>query len=169
MSAFVGIDVSKATLDVAIRQDEQSQHFQVPNHRQGFQILQQRLQASGTISVVALEATGRYGEAVARFLLEQGYSVNYLNPKLTHRFSQKSLRYSKSDVHDAHSIAHYAQAHPSSSWIAPSLEQRQLQQRSRRLEALKKMRQQEVNRLKSGLDDPLSQHKFKPSLTILMP
>jgi transposase len=154
MSAFVGIDVSKATLDVAIRQDAQSQHFQVPNTLTGFQSLYQRLQASGAISVIALEATGRYGEAVAHFLLEQGYPLNYLNPKLTHRFSQKSLRYSKTDAHDAQSIAHYAQLHPSPSWIAPSLEQRQLQQRSRRLEALKKMRQQDINRLKSGLDDP---------------
>jgi hypothetical protein len=36
MSDFVGIDVSKATLDVAIRQGAHSQHFQVPNQHQGF-------------------------------------------------------------------------------------------------------------------------------------
>lgn len=154
MSAFVGIDVSKASLDVAIRQDNHSQHFQVPNQLQGFQSLEQRLQASGEITLVALEATGRYGEALAYFLLEHGYSVNYLNLKLTHRFNQKSLRYSKTDAHDAHSIAHYAQLNPSANWLAPSPQQRLLQQRSRRLEALKKMRQQEVNRLQSGLDDP---------------
>lgn len=153
MSAFVGIDVSKATLDVAIRQDERSQQFQVPNNLKGFQSLQQRLQSVGTIAVIALEATGRYSEAVAHFLFEHGYPLNYLNPKLTHRFSQKSLRYSKTDAHDAQSIADYAQLNPSPNWIAPSSEQRQLQQRSRRLEALKRMRQQEVNRLKSGLDD----------------
>lgn len=154
MSAYVGIDVSKATLDVAIRQNAHSQHFQVPNQIQGFEDLHQRLQASGDIRVVALEASGRYGEALAHFLVEHGYVVNYLNPKLTHRFSQKSLRYSKTDAHDAESIAHYAQLHPSAAWLAPSPEQRLLQKRSRRLETLKKMRQQEVNRLKSGLDDP---------------
>lgn len=154
MSVYVGIDVSKATLDVAIRHHSQSQHFQVPNHLQGFQDLHKQLETTGEIAVVALEASGRYGEALAHFLFEQGYAVNYLNPKLTHRFSQKSLRYSKTDVNDAQSIAHYAQLHPGTAWLAPSAEQRLLQQRSRRLEALKKMQQQEVNRLKSGLDDP---------------
>jgi transposase len=155
MSAFGGIDVSKATLDVAIRQNSKTQHFQIPNQVQGFQDLHQRLQAIGEISLVALEATGRYGEALAHFLLEQGYRLNYLNPKLIHRFSQKRLRYSKSDTHDAQTIAHFAELHPTAPWLAPSPEQRQLQQRSRRLEALKKMQQQERNRLQSGLDDPL--------------
>jgi len=153
MSAFVGIDVSKATLDVAIRQDTKSHHFQVPNHLKGFQDLHQRLQGMGEIRAVALEASGRYGEALAHFLFEQGYWVNYLNPKLTHRFSQESLRYSKTDAHDAQNIAHYAQTHPRAAWLAPSPEQSQLQQRSRRLETLKKMQQQEVNRLQSGLND----------------
>lgn len=154
MSAFVGMDVSKVTLDVAIRQAESCQHFQVANHPEGFQHLQQILSQIPELVSVALEASGRYGEALAYFLWDKGYQVNYLNPKLTHRFSQKSLRYSKTDAHDAQSIAHYAQLHQPAAWIAPAPEQRLLQQRSRRLETLKKMQQQERNRLKSGIDDP---------------
>lgn len=154
MSVVIGIDVSKATLDVAIRQGKRSEHFQVGNHPVGFALLLEKLKPMPTIERVALEASGRYGEALAYFLLEQGYEVNYLNPKLTHRFSQKNLRYNKTDAQDAHSIAHFAQLHQPPAWIAPSPAQRQLQQRSRRLAALKQMQQQERNRLKSGLDDP---------------
>lgn len=154
MSAFVGIDVSKATLDIAIRQDNRSEHFQVSNDLVGFQTLQAQLSHVPEVVMVALEASGRYGDGAAHFLVKQGYQVSYLNPKLTHRFSQKNLRYNKTDVHDAHSIAHFAQLHQPSVWHAPSPEQSVLQQRSRRLEALKKMQQQERNRLKSGLDDP---------------
>lgn len=154
MSAFVGIDVSKLTLDVAIRQNEQSQVFQVSNTASGFQALHKRLQAVGTIELVALEATGRYSEAVAHFLAAQGYRLTYLNPKLSHRFSHRSLRHSKTDAHDAQNLAHYAQQEPAKIWLAPSPEQVMLQQRSRRLQALKKMQQAELNRLKSGLTDP---------------
>ena len=43
MSAFIGIDVSKATLDVAIRIQQQTQHFQVANTAAGFVKIQEKL------------------------------------------------------------------------------------------------------------------------------
>lgn len=153
MSVFIGIDVSKATLDVAIRQAENSQHFQVTNNPVGFRKIQRRLSTLNHISRIALEASGRYGEALAFWLLEQGYPVSYLNPKLTHRFAQTQLRYNKTDADDARLIAHYAQLYQPALWQAPSPAQRLLIQRSRRLDTLNKTRQQERNRLSSGLND----------------
>ena len=154
MSAYIGIDVSKASLDVAIRQAGQVEQFQVKNSPAGFSKIHKHLSKLPEIGRVALEASGRYGEAVAYFLVEQGYPVSYLNPKLTHRFAQTQIRYSKTDAQDAQLIAQYAELHQPALWTPPSPAQRLLTQRSRRLEALKKMRQQESNRLKSGLDDP---------------
>jgi len=153
MSVFVGIDVSKATLDVAIRDNQKSHHFQVKNTVAGFRQLHRHLTKKTSITRVALEASGRYGEPLALWLVEQGYPVSYLNPKVTHRFAQSQLRYNKTDAQDAQLIAHYAELHSPPLWIAPSPAQRTLSQRSRRLEVLKKTRQQEINRLKSGITD----------------
>ena len=102
---------------------------------------------------IAVEASGRYGEALALWLVEQGYPLSYLNPKLTHRFAQTQLRYNKTDAQDAHLIAYYAQLHCPALWQAPTAAQRLLTQRSRRLTILKKIRQQERNRLSSGITD----------------
>lgn len=153
MSAFIGIDVSKATLDVAIRIKDKSQHFQVKNSPAGFRQIQRKLVKLDSITRIALEASGRYGEPLALWLFDQGYPISYLNPKLTHRFAQTQLRYNKTDAQDAHLIAHYAQLHCPDLWQAPSEAQRLLTQRSRRLEALQKERQRERNRLSSGITD----------------
>lgn len=153
MSAFIGIDVSKATLDIAIRQDSHSQHFTVKNTPTGFKKLQKQLSKLDCIVRIGVEASGRYGEPLALWLLDQDYPVSYLNPKLTHRFAQTQIRYTKTDAQDAHLIAHYIQLHRPKLWVTPSSAQRLLTQRSRRLDALKKARQQERNRLKSGIID----------------
>lgn len=152
MSAFIGIDVSKATLDIAIRQDNHSEHFVVKNTPAGFKKLHRKL-SKLEVEQLGLEASGRYGEPLALWLVEQGYPVSYLNPKLTHRFAQTQIRYTKTDAQDAQLIAQYVQLHRPKLWLAPSPAQRLLTQRSRRLDALKKTRHQELNRLKSGITD----------------
>lgn len=153
MSAFIGIDVSKATLDMAIRQGNSCRPFQVNNTPAGFRKIKRELSKLDEISRIALEASGRYGEPLALWLFDQGYPVSYLNPKLTHRFAQTQIRYNKTDADDARLIAHYAQLHQPALWQAPTEAQRLLAQRSRRLEALQKERQRERNRLKSGFTD----------------
>ena len=167
MSAFIGIDVSKATLDVAIRTDAQYQYFQVKNTVAGFRKLQRHLCQQPAITRIALEASGRYGEPLAHWLLEHGYPVSYLNPKLTRRFAQSQLRYNKTDAQDAQIIAQYAHLHCPPIWTAPSHAQRLLTQRSRRLDVLKKTRQQEINRLKSGINDEFVYHQLETHIAYL--
>ena len=151
MSVFIGIDVSKATLDIAT--DCGSQHICLPNTITGYKRLNKWLQKQGQVSQIAMEASGRYGENVARFLVEKDYAVSYLNPKQIHKFSQMKLHYSKTDKQDALLIAEYCKIFKPDLYQPRSDLQRRLQQCSRRLDQLKKMRQQEVNRLKSGLSD----------------
>lgn len=154
MPAFIGIDVSKATLDVVILSPSQPHHQQVPNTPDGFQRIQRLAQAHLPIARIGLEATGRYGEALADFLVAQGYPVSYLNPKQIHAFGQVALHANKTDKHDAARIAHFCQLHLPPLWQPTDALQRQLQQRSRRLQTLEKLRQQERNRLQAGLTDP---------------
>jgi transposase len=151
MSVFIGIDVSKASLDLASY--PQGNSTTLPNRPQAFPELLTWLEAQGEVSQIALEATGRYGEAFAQFLLAQGYALSYLNPRQIHNYAKSQLHYHKTDRQDAALIARFCALERPPLWQAPSALRQLLQQRSRRLEALKAMRQQEVNRLASGLTD----------------
>lgn len=154
MSAIVGIDVSKATLDVALLTSTETLHKQVSNTSKGFEQLHQFLQAHSPMTRIGMEASGRYGEAVLNFLLSHEYPVSYINPKQIHAFAKVYLHYNKTDKQDALLIARYSDLQQPPLYQPTSPQQQQLQQRSRRLHALEKMRQQEVNRLQSGLTDP---------------
>lgn len=162
MSLFIGIDVSKAHLDIASYPQGQSLHC--PNLPKAFPEIQTWLKAQGPITQIALEATGRYGEALAQFLLAQGYALSYLNPRQIHNYSKSKLHYNKTDRQDAALIARFCALERPSLWQAPSALRQVLQQRSRRLDALKAMRQQEVNRLASGLSDPFVLEQIKASI-----
>lgn len=154
MSSFVGIDVSKAKLDVVILHDDQAPHFQVPNTPAGWNEIHRRLQERLPITQIGLEATGRYGEGCARFLIACGYALSYLNPKLIHDFAKLYPQRSKTDRDDAWLIAHYCRLHRPDCWQPQDEAQMRLQQLSRRLHSLETMRQQERNRYQSGLNDP---------------
>lgn len=154
MSAFVGIDVSKATLDIAVLSGDEAVHQQVPNTPEGFASVHHLLQDHQPIARVGLEASGRYGEALACYLVTHDYPVSYLNPKQIHAFAQVELHANKTDKQDALHIARFCKVYQPALWQPASQEQMQLQQRSRRLHALEAMRQQERNRLQSGITDP---------------
>ena len=158
MSVCIGIDVSKATLDVAT--DCGTYHLNIPNTPTGYTRLLDWLQDQDDVDQIALEASGRYGEAIAVFLVQQGYAVSYLNPKQIHQFSQMKLHYNKTDKQDAKLIAEYCKHFKPGLYQPQDARRQQLQQRSRRLDQLQKMRQQEVNRSQSGIHDPFTQEQI---------
>jgi transposase len=162
MSVFIGIDVSKASLDLASY--HQGKSITLPNCPSAFAELQAWLKAQGEVCQIALEATGRYGEALAQFLLAQGYALSYLNPRQIHNYSKSKLHYHKTDPQDAALIARFCALERPPLWQAPSALRQVLQQRSRRLEALKAMRQQEVNRLASALTDTFVLEQVQASI-----
>jgi transposase len=167
MSAYVGIDVSKATLDIAMQQAEQTTHFQVANTPDGFQHLRQRLALCPLIERVGLEASGRYGEAVAHDLFAAGYAVSYINPKQIHDFAQVHLHYNKTDKQDAILIARFCQLHQPLLWQPNDPLYQQLQQQTRFLRSLETNRQQERNRLQSGLTDATVQRILQEHIDYL--
>lgn len=167
MSAIVGIDVSKATLDVALLTSTEVLHKQVSNTAKGFEQLHQFVQAHSPIACIGMEASGRYGEALLNFLFNHEYRVSYINPKQIHAFAKVYLHYNKTDKQDALLIARYCELQQPPLYQPTSPQQQQLQQRSRRLNALEKMRQQEVNRLQSGLTDPLVLEQIRGMIAYL--
>lgn len=159
-SAAGGIDVSKARLDVLLlTADGQQAYQQVSNTTSGHQQLSTwlRQHTSGTVAV-CLEATGRYGEAIARHLHQHGYAVSGVNPAAVKHFANAMMKRHKTDKSDAHVLACYlAQMHPPV-WQPPTLVQSHLQELKRLADGLQTDRTRVKNRLE-GLSASSPAHR----------
>jgi transposase len=102
---FVGIDVSKARLDVALRPGDKS--FSVVNNQRGIASLVKRLKRLQVNSVV-LEASGGYEVAVASELATAELPVAVLNPRQVRDFARATGRLAKTDKIDAQVLAQFA-------------------------------------------------------------
>ena len=104
---LVGIDVSKAQLDVALRPTEDQWH--VSNDEVGIPGLVERLQAVQP-TLVVLEATGGLEVPAAGALAEAGLPVVVVNPRQARDFAKATGRWAKTDSLDARGLAHFAEA-----------------------------------------------------------
>lgn len=151
-SIALGIDISKDKFDVALFDSEQYQLGTFHNNKKGYQSLINWLKKRQAKSAhVCIEATGRYGDAVATFLHERGYAVSMVNPARIKAYAASRLQRNKTDMEDAKVIAHFCATQKPSLWSPPPPEIQELQALSRRLENLQADRVREVNRQKSGI------------------
>lgn len=153
---FLGLDISKANFDAVLLDSltAKPRHKAFPNTPAGFQRLQEWIgQAPVHPCTVhaCLEATGTYGQALARFLHEHGHTVSLSNPAQIKAFAKTQLARTKTDKADAILIARFCLLHRPPAWTPPAPETSELQAWVRRLESLHEMRQMENNRLKAGL------------------
>lgn len=153
MSQFtLGIDVSKDTLDFTLLGDGTVQHRKYANTVAGYSSVVEWLHKAGAEKVHAcLEATGQYGDGVATYLYNHGYQVSVVNPARIKAYANSKLRRFKTDKGDAEIIALFCQKETPALWTPPPDSFRELQYLVRHLDDLKNMRQQEINRLKSGV------------------
>jgi len=154
---YLGIDVSKATLDVALLEPDRTKprHRVFPNtadgHQQLLAWLKQMSQENQPVHT-CLESTGTYGEAAALALHQAGHIISIVNPALVRAFGQSELARTKTDKADAQLIARFCRTHQPAAWTPPSPELRELQALVRRLEALEQMQRVEANRLETGVE-----------------
>lgn len=98
----VGIDVSKATLDVAI--GVKAKPLSVSNTTDGFDTLLEEL-ARHQVALIVLEATGGLEMAVACVLQATGYAVAVINPRQARDFARAMGKLAKTDRIDARILA----------------------------------------------------------------
>jgi transposase len=144
---FIGIDVSKAHLDVASRPDGLG--FQVPNTPRGIDDLVARLKDRPP-ALVLLEATGGLEWAAAVALAEAKIPVRIVEPGRVRHFARSIGQHSKTDALDARTLAHYAEAVRPEARDLPDQETRDLQALLDRRRQLVTMRVSERNRLLQG-------------------
>lgn len=106
LEIFVGIDVSKDYLDVAQR--GQARTWQVGNHAQGIAKLCRRLTACQA-TLIVMEATGGYEQALAQALSGAALDVAVVDPRRVRAFARANGQLAKTDRLDAQTIAHFAQ------------------------------------------------------------
>jgi transposase len=104
---FVGIDVSKAQLDVALRPTNDC--WQVNHDEAGIVGLVERLRTVQP-TLIVLEATGGLEVAVTGALAEAGLPVVVVNPRHARDFAKATGRLAKTDTLDARGLAHFAEA-----------------------------------------------------------
>lgn len=104
---FAGIDVSKATLDVAVR-GRSDQSWSVANDPAGIAALVERLAEHAPVLIV-LEATGGFETAAAAALAEAGLPVAVVNPRQVRDFARSTGQLAKTDRIDAQVLALFAE------------------------------------------------------------
>jgi transposase len=104
-SWFVGIDVSKAQLDIALRPEGR---FVVPNDETtGRAHVVEHLRAL-PVALIVLEATGGLELPLIGALVAAGLPVVVANPRQVRDFAKATGKLAKTDPLDAQILAHFA-------------------------------------------------------------
>lgn len=143
---FVGIDVSKDHLDLALSQDEQS--WQFANSLEGIDAIAELLEEH-EVELIVLEATGGY-EQLALHQLQQTFPVAIVNPRRVRAFARANGLLAKTDRIDAHNLAHFAQVIQPHTQPSCSEAQQQLAGMVARRRQLHRMLTAERNRLRNA-------------------
>jgi transposase len=107
MPSFVGIDVAKATLAVAVRAADRAA-WQVANDAPGIAAVIDRLREHPP-TLIVLEATGGYETAVVAALALAGLPVAVVNPRQVRDFAKALGLLAKTDALDADVLATFAE------------------------------------------------------------
>lgn len=150
MHEGIGIDVSKAALDVAIHGQATARQF--ANTRAGIRRLAAWLCARQPRQVV-LEATGGFEQAALDALHAAGLPVARINPRQGRDFARATGQLAKTDRLDAQVLAHMAHAMTLTPYQPRADWQRQLGQWVQRRHHVMQMLASERQRL-TRIDDP---------------
>lgn len=151
-TVFVGIDVSKDTLDAClILSGGKTKEAPFANTAKGHAALLAWADrhAKGAPLHFCMEATGPYSEAPATHLADAGRLVSVVNPTRVKYAGLARGRGNKTDRADAKLIAQYAAREKPPAWHPPTPEVRELQALVRRIDDVVEMAAREKGRLSS--------------------
>ncbi len=143
---FVGIDVSTAQLDVAVRP---AGRFAAPNDEAGVAQVLARLNAMPP-TLVVVEATGGLEIPLVGALAAAGVPVVVVNPRQVRDFAKAAGRLAKTDAVDAQTLAHFAEVLRPEPRPLPDEQTQALAALLARRRQLVEMRTAEQNRLASA-------------------
>ncbi len=143
---FVGIDVSQARLDIAVRPGTS---FSITHGESAIAALVQQLCALSP-TLIVLEATGGMEIPLTSALATAGLPVVVINPRQVRDFAKASGHLAKTDALDAQVLAQFAEVMRPQPRPLPDAETRALAARLTRRRQLVEMLTAEKNRLLSA-------------------
>ena len=154
---FIGIDISKAKLDVAWLKDAQAYRYRskvLNNDPKGCVQLLEWIRKHITTDLcsvcVIMEPTGVYHELLAYFLHDHGLQVSLVNPARSAEFAKALGTVHKTDKSDSRILARYGATMSCPPWQPEPLHVRQLKAKIARMDALQTDWQREENRLEKA-------------------
>lgn len=154
---FLGIDVSKASLDVFLHLV--NRRLQLPNTPTGIRKLI-RLCHDFHVELIALEATGKYHRQAHQMLHEAHLTVAVINPYRSRKFADALGQLAKTDTIDAEVLARFAALMQPSATLPPSQEHKAL----RDLNVARRQALDEIGNLSRQLgttDHPLAARQIR--------
>jgi transposase len=145
-SSYVGIDVSKDRLDMAVLGEERG--WQVNNSQAGIAKLVQQMQEICP-TLIVVEATGGYQRAVVEALFVAGLAVAVVNPARVRQFARACGLLAKTDKLDAQVLAVFGQRVQPRQYEGKSEAEKQLSALLVRRKQLEEMLKAEQNRLRT--------------------
>ena len=106
-NVYVGIDISKDRLDVAVHAS--NEQWQFTNDTAGISRLRRMLKKISP-TLIIFEATGGYEMPLYLSLDKAGFSVAMVNPRQIRDFAKSTGKLAKTDLLDARVIAHFGYA-----------------------------------------------------------
>jgi transposase len=145
-SSYVGIDVSKDWLDVAVLGEKEEK--QVDNTSQGIPQLVEQMQELQP-ELIVVEATGGYQRAVVEALFWAGLAVAVVNPARVRQFARADGLLAKTDRLDAFVLAKFGKKLQPRRYESKSEAGKQLSALLVRRKQLEEMLKAEQNRLRT--------------------
>jgi transposase len=143
---YVGIDVSKDRLDVAVLGEERG--WQVDNSPEGIACLVQQMQTLDP-ELIVVEATGGYQRRIVEALFHAGLSVAVVNPARVRQFARACGLLAKTDKLDAQVLAEFGRRVQPRCYEGRSEAEKQLSALLVRRKQLEEMLKAEQNRLRT--------------------
>jgi transposase len=150
---FVGIDVAKAQLDIAVRPS--GERWAVPNDTGGVATLVEQVQALHP-TLIVLEATGGLERIATAALATASLPVVVVNPRQARDFARATGQLAKTDALDARALAHFADVIRPTPRPLPDAQTQELRALLGRRQQLIGMRTAEQHRL-AGTSERLTQ------------
>lgn len=143
---YVGIDVSKDKLDIAVRGDKQA--WRVDNVREGIAGLVKQM-VNLQPELIVVEATGGYQRAVVEALFQKGLCVAVVNPARVRQFARASGLLAKTDKLDAFVLAEYGRTMQPRQYEGKTEAEKELSALLVRRKQVEEMLKAEQNRLRT--------------------
>jgi transposase len=144
---FVGIDVSKDSLDVGVGSEKQVNQF--GNDRKGIGKLVGELRRRNP-SLIVVEATGGYEQAVVSSLFKAGLPVARVSPQRVRQYGRARGILAKTDRIDAGNLAEYGEHIRPRLYVAKDKDVEHLSAMLTRRKQVGEMLQAEKNRLRTA-------------------